>query len=282
VLELFGEAVTLDGTIINVTNALNLASLYDPTNSTGWLHYMQDASENSFTAYINQTHADLLRDDVDRVLYITAGTSYDPTNNGSPHLDASGVYQPSGISDPWLQYNSLQDFLLSYFADKIFGHPGALAAISNDSALRTSFTDKYNAGMLAVRGNNDVAIADVAALTSLNSGVVAPTNTGEANGLTPDDLNIIVQQMMDAAPDRFVNGDRGVLNAVPWREGDQIQIQLFCRDNTYQLMQPSTVSSQGVLNTVTASTAANGAAAGGRVSLTNDKFILNFTVGPAY
>ncbi len=278
--ELFGQEVTLDGTIINVTEPLTLANIYDEGAAEGWLHYLQEADEDTFSAYVNQTMADLFAADISTVLHIEDGMIYDSANNGVDHLDASGVWADNpSITDPWLKYASLQDFLMGYFAAKILGHPGALAVISNDSSLRSSFTSKYTAGMLAIRGATGACFASLPAQVDVSGVADAVTAaTGETNGLTAADLNVIVQQIMDAAPDRFVSGDRGVLLPVQWKDGDKIQIQLHCKDNTYNLKSPSEVSSQGVL-TVSAQTAANGVMPGNNnVSITNDKYILQFTI----
>ncbi len=279
--ELFGQEVTIEGTIINVTEPLTLANIYDSAAGEAWLHFLQAEDEDTFAVYVNQAKADEFAGDISGVLHIGDGTVYDPTNNGVDHLDASGVWADNpSVTDPWLKYASLQDFLMGYFAAKILGHPGALAVISNDSSLRSSFTNKYTNGMLAVRGATGACFASLPTQVDV-SGVADAVGSasGETNGLTAADLNVIVQQIMDAAPDRFTNGDRGVLLPVQWKSQDKIQIQLHCKDNTYQLKNPASTSSQGVLS-VTAQTAANGASlpTGAQVALTNDKYVLQFTI----
>lgn len=277
--ELFGQAVDLSGTVIKVNDAISLADIYDVSESAGWLHFLQAADEDTFSVYVNQNKAADLSGALATALYISEGASYDPTNKGVAHLDASGAFGDS-VGEAWYNYNSLQDFLMGYFARKILGHPGALAAISNDSALRAAYTQKYHAGMSAIYGGAGAAIADVPAqldvsgVTEALVGVTVP-----ANGLSSADLELIVQQMMNQAPDRFADvGDRGTLCPVRWVEGDKIYVQLYLKNNKYKLNTgaPSGAAHPVLLN----ATNATGVTGGGvETAIENDYYVLEFTVG---
>jgi hypothetical protein len=276
--ELFGQAVDLSGTVIKVNDPIPLIDLYDVSESAGWLHFLQAADEDEFSVYVNQAKAADLSGALATALYISEGESYDPNNKGVAHLDASGAFG-STVGEAWYNYNSLQDFLMGYFARKILGHPGALAAISNDSTLRAAYTAKYHAGMSAIYGGVGAAFADVPA--DLDVSGVATALTGVSvpmNGLTSADLELIVQQMMNQAPDRFTAGDRGTLCPVRWAEDDKIYVQLYLKDNKYKLNtgSPSGAAHPVLLN----ATNATGAIGGGvETAIENDYYVLEFTVG---
>jgi hypothetical protein len=278
--ELFGKAVDLSGTEIIVGDEIPVNLLYedDEENNTGvgWLHFLQALDEDTFEVYVNRAKVADVSGGFAAALYLEEGETYDPTNNGATHLDASGVFGED-VGATWYNYNSLQDFLMGYFAKKILGHPGALAAISNDSSLRAAYTEKYKAGMRALEGEAASAMSDVP--ESLDaSGVAAVLVADEPdNGLTQADLNIIVQQMMNQAPERFhtARGDRGTLQPVVWVPGDKIYIQLKLADNKYQLNQTAPTSdSHGVLLGVN-----NSSVIGTLTSISDDYYVLVFTIG---
>ncbi len=277
--ELFGQAVDLSGTIIKVNDTVPVSALYDAAASAGWLHFLQAADEDAFSVYVNQAKAEDVSGALATALYISEGESYDPTNKGVAHLDASGAFGDA-VGEAWYNYNSLQDFLMGYFARKILGHPGALAAISNDSTLRAAYTTKYHAGMNAIYGGAGAAVADVPAELDV-SGVTAALVgvTVPANGLSSADLELIVQQMMNQAPDRFADvGDRGTLCPVRWAEGDKIYVQLYLKDNKYKLNTgaPSGAAHPVLLN----ATNATGVTGGGvETAIENDYYVLEFTIG---
>ncbi len=273
--ELFGKAVDLSGTEIRVVDELPVGALYDASGAEGWLHFLQAIDEDTFSVYVNRSKVEDVSGAFANALYIEAGATYDPANNGSEHLDCSGVFGPE-VTDKWYMYNSLQDFLMGYFAKKILGHPGALAAISNDSSLRAQYEAKYKLGMRAIEGEAASAISGLPATLDV-SGVAGMMVLDEpVNGLSQEDLNIIVQQMMNQAPERFSTevGDRGTLQPVQWKVGDKIYIQLKLADNQYQLNSVASSSTHPVLlNATNATTLAT------PTSITNDYYVLVFTVG---
>ncbi len=276
--ELFGKAVDLSGTEIIVADEIPVNMLYDADASEGWLHFLQALDEDTFEVYVNRSKVEDVSGAFAAALYLEAGEEYDPTNNGSPHLDASGAFG-ADVGETWYNYNSLQDFLMGYFAKKILGHPGALAAISNDSSLRAAYTAKYKAGMRAIEGEAASAISAVPAQLDA-SGVASVIVSDEPdNGLTQADLNIIVQQMMNQAPERFSTevGDRGTLQPVQWKDGDKIYVQLKLANNNYQLNQTAPTSdTHGVLLGVN-----NASSIGTLTSISDDYYVLVFTLGLA-
>lgn len=276
--ELFGQTVDLSGTVIRVVDTLPVSSLYDVDTSGAWLHFLQSTDEDSFAVYVNQAKAEDLSGALATCLYIAEGEEYDPANKGMEHLDASGAFGDD-VGATWYNYNSLQDFLMGYFARKILGHPGALAAISNDSSLRAEYTTKYNDGMNAIYGGTGAAMADAAGVETVAdvSGAIDGV-TCPANGLAEEDLQLIVQQMMNQAPDRFADvGDRGTLQPVRWASGDKIYIQLYLKNNSYKLYNGSVVGASHpvLLNTANA----NSVATTNATSIENDYYVLEFTVG---
>jgi hypothetical protein len=281
--ELFGQTVDLSGMEIVVADPLPSLALYDPSGEA-WLHFLQAADEDTFSVVVNRAKAEDVSGALATALYITEGEAYDPANKGVAHLDASGAFGDE-VGETWYNYNSLQDFLMGYFAKKILGHPGALAAISNDSILRAAYTSKYHTGMNAIFGAggapNDSAVADVAALSELDvPGLAAGLAAGVpaiANGLTADDLHLIVQQMMNQAPDRFADvGDRGTLQPVRWAEGDKIYVQLKLANNTYKL---NTTTPVGGSHPVLLNTANSNVITPSEQTISDDYYVLVFTVG---
>ena len=277
--ELFGQTVDLSGTIIKVKDALASVALYDPSGEA-WLHFLQADDEDTFSVIVNREKAGDVSGALAGALHIVDGEAYDPTNKGVDNLDASGAFGDE-VGPTWYTYASLQDFLLGYFAKKVLGHPGALAAISNDSVLRAADTTKYNTGMNAIYGTTGSAVADVGALITLDvSGVTAgaAAATANANGLSAEDLHIIVQQMMNQAPDRFADvGDRGTLCPVQWKEDDKIYVQLKLTSNSYKLnTTPAVGTNHPVLLNATNSSVVSSSSS---LPITDDYYVLEFTVG---
>ena len=232
--ELFGEEYELTGTIIDTYLQLSRSAFYAEGANTGWLNYIQGDEEDHFDVYVDQQHADAAINAIKTVTNFTQGQTYDPANSGAQVIDASGVFE--NASDTWNNYNSVHDFVISWFAWKILGHPGALAAISNDSHLREKYTEFFNEGINAMKGANNCAIEDVSALQSRSIADVSGEiiTTGQpTNGMSQADLRLIVQQLMEQAPARFTDADRGVLEPVEWCEGDIIQIQLVMSNNSF-------------------------------------------------
>jgi hypothetical protein len=289
--ELFGEEYELSGTLITVGNSLQTISFYNVTDESkphlalAWLHYIQGDSEDDFDVYVNRAQSALLVADISDALCIVDGATYDAAV-ARDNLDASGVF--TGATN-WQEYHSLQDFVISWYANKILGHPAALAAISNDSYIRTQTGAKFAEGITAIHG------VDACAFTNFESLDVDPTNertslsevndrlapvSDHDNGMVAGDLQLIVQQVMNLAPGRFNSSeDRGYLAPLKWYVGDKIQLQLNVQGAKYR------VAVQGANSTRTPSSRATGleyvnsaAGAGQTYALADESFILEFTL----
>lgn len=243
---LFGEAPgrTLEGSVIEVDQDLALTSLYDAAAHSGagagWIHYIQDASENNFRALINQAKAGDLYSDLTTAVNFTAGSSYDKTSQvgATAIVPASGACLPfSDFAAPWNKYNSLQDLVVSYFAIKILGHPGALAAISNDSVLRAAASLAIETGFKQIYGVEEISHANASNLTNFESktNVTGRTGLGAATLMTEDDCKDIIEQMMNVDPYRFEAHDKNKWQPLPWMSGDVIRFQLTLTNNKYSV-----------------------------------------------
>lgn len=220
-VELFGQLVELSGVVLRVIPTIPAVNFFDGSNA--YISYRQDISENIFSADISRAFALNIAQDMSAALYLWEGTTYDVTKRGVEHIDASAAFV--GVGDSFRYYNSLQDFVLSYFANKILGHPGALAAISNDSTIRGQA-----------------------------SGIFAPENIAnklssasrEEGTLTDDDAKAIVQQVINQDLARFNNIDKRAdgFTPLPLYAGDKIYVQMRLFNNTYSLKTPAGNPSQ--------------------------------------
>ncbi len=287
--ELFGAAVTLCGEVIPVSNKISASKLYVSDLSAGWLHYIQAASEDTFVAFINDNFVDPLITAFEAAVKKTAGATYDLAHKGLLNLDVSGT--SLGWSSPYAQFYSLQDFVLSYLANAIFGHPGALAPIKNDSALRTAIGNKFSAGLGALRGNTGVNLnltqATIDVVNADASGAVlavAAVQAGTANtsiGIDQSGAVAIVQQIMNLDPARFSEDNKGKLVALDFQPNDMIDVQIYLHTNSYKLYGTQLVDgSTAAADTVTSASAMPGATAvGTQLGATWDKYyVLRFTL----
>ena len=170
---------------------------------TGWLKYMQDASENTFITEINDLScASLIRDDVIASVHLSGGSVYDISNKDISNLDSGAIFNISGFNG---YYANFQDFIIGYFAWKLLGHPHAVAAISNDSDLRSSITSGFTSAM------------------------------GQLLDMSQNKLNVIVQQIIDQDLARFSEDNVGEWNVVPWLAGDKVRLHISIKDNTYAI-----------------------------------------------
>ena len=205
---LFGERYEISGHMIYSKTPLSLNSFYNSTglsgSPSGWLKYMQDMSENTFTTAINDiSNAELLIESVLQSLNYYDGSGYDMSDINSEALDAGGIfYDVDGWSG---KYNSIQDFVISYFAWKILGHPGALAAISNDSEIRDYITSTL------------------------------PQSLNQLKNMEQNKLNVIVQQIMDQDIARFNDNSTTDWAVVKWLSGDKVRLHVQFKDNTYSV-----------------------------------------------
>jgi hypothetical protein len=272
--ELFGKAVDLSGTLIRVAREIPLNALFTDSENdyNGWLKFLQQTEEDTFEGYVNSEFATVLIDEVKNSLYLNEGETYDPTNNGSEHLDASGVFPNAGTM--WQNFFSIQDTVLGMFAFKILGHPGALSIISNDSTLRTEVSNKFAAALETLKGADDRAITSE---ESLAADVANVSGNGVSGGLSGADLNIVIQQFMNQAPERFNRPERGVIKPVPWIPGDKFYIQMHLSNNSYQLT-TQTPGTHPVLMNVDYANVVAPVNNPGR-PLEDGYYILEFTVG---
>lgn len=273
--ELFGEKMDLSGTIIKVNREIPVNVLY--SGEDGWLKYLQQADEDSFEGYVNSDIAPDVITEIRSSLYLDEGSNYDPANKGVENIDASGAF-PNVGSVVWQNYANIQDFVLAFFANKILGHPGALAIISNDSSLRRGVDMKFSAGLNKMNGADDRAITSN---TTTLSDLQNISGHGTTGGIDKTDIELIIQQFMNQAPDRFVTGDRGTLQPLEWKVGDKMYIQMYLRDNKYQLNSGAPVGSGHpvLLNPETYNVAAPFGSPG--ITIQNEYYVLEFTVGEA-
>jgi hypothetical protein len=290
--QLFGTAMTLCGAVIPVTEALKCSAFYSADASAGWIHYVQSLSEDSFEAYINSECASGVIAEFKNAVRIVDGSIYNLTHKGLINLDVSGA--EVGWTAPFNGFYSLQDFVLSYMANKIFGHPGALAPIKNDSGLRASIASKFHDGLQVLYGASGCAIKqsvvehNVAGVaTNIVPAVVQGSVTSVVGGLTQNDLQAIVQQVMNLDSKRFHDEDsKGRLNALPILPNDKLHLQIRLRDNKYKLFTPTNVADTSAMaeGTVSGAPAAGPVAAQAQAnssttSLTDDTYyVLEFTM----
>jgi hypothetical protein len=243
-VELFGQQYTMSGDRIVVKDTLNVASFYE-AGVGAWLKYKQGAAEDDFTAGPKDAaKAAAIKTDVVAAVHIADGTSYDSSKKGSDKLDCSGVFP--GMEATWRNYHSLQDFVLSYFANNILGHPGALAAISNDSVIRAKVTADF------------------------------PPVLNEMATMVEDKCKVIVQQIMNQDLARFNLDEKEVYQPVIFRAGDKVILQLCLKDNTYSLKTPAGSPSNVVGGVTGAASASAGASAA--IKATTDYYLMEFTL----
>jgi len=242
-IELFGQQYTMSGDLIIVKDTLNVASFYE-AEVGAWLKYKQGAAEDDFTAGPKDAaKATAIKDDIVTAVHIADGTSYDASKKGSDKLDASGIFAENG---DWDHYHSLQDFVLSYFAKNILGHPGALAAISNDSAIRANVTANF------------------------------PPVLNEMATMAEDKCKVIVQQIMNQDLARFNLDEKDVYQPVVFRAGDKVLLQVALRDNTYSLKNPAGSPTTVVGGVTVAASASAGASASIKAEV--DYYLMEFTL----
>jgi hypothetical protein len=247
-VKLFGQKFDMSGTIIVCTNKLAASKFYvDDNSGASWLSYNQDASENNFSAFLGSvaTISGII-DAIKTALNFEAGSSYDPTKRGRTDLSAASVFPTGGAT--WTNYHSLQDFVLSYFANHILGHPGALAAISNDSEIRGNINTKF------------------------------PEVLAEMQTMSEDRRKVIIQQVMNQDLSRFEEADKGQTQPLKLLANDKLLLQIVLRENTYSLQNtlyaPESLAGQGT-NTVRNDSIPAGSTA---VSGTADYYLIEFTL----
>jgi hypothetical protein len=255
--ELFGQGYDVSGQIIRVREKLNPASFYVNENNS-YISFRQDTNEDIFQVDISAGKAAEISQDISASIHLFEGATYDVTKRGVDKLDCSGVTGFANTGD-FTKYNSIQDFVASYFAYKVLGHPGALAAISNDSVIRSSASATFAATVIAGK---------------LSSSVKAE------GSMTDDDAKAIVQQVMNQDLARFNLIDKRAdgYTPLPLADGDKIYVQLRMSNNTYSLKQtvanPTTITT-GIVSPASASASGSASA----IPSDNDQYLLEFMLG---
>lgn len=276
--ELFGQTFDMSGIIIKVNREIPVDALYTEDsgkNVNSWIKYLQQADEDSFEGYVNVDMADDVITEIKTSLYLPEGESYDPTNKGVEHLDASGVF-PNVSPVAWQNYHNIQDVVLAIFAHTILGHPGALSIISNDSIIRASVSTAYDETLEKIKGADSRAITDSDTVLADLANI---SGNGVAGGLDQTDLAMILQQFMNQAPDRFAVGDRGTLMPLEWKVGDKFYIQMRMFNNKYQIKGGAPTDHPVLLNGDYSNVISPFGAPG--ISISDGYYVLEFTVGEA-
>jgi hypothetical protein len=191
---------------------VSATTLYDQTDGSGVLEYIEASGD-----LVGPTTDDQRRDALDvrfnnltskgRELATSFATAlhYSLTHS----IDASAVYAAYTAADQ--TYESFGDFVVSFIAQQVFGHPRATAAISNDTSIITRLNATYPiSDTLWVSGLNNstasgsIVIRLIQALRNLSDeDELDATTTTRYNLQGRDALRSIVTQMMLQDPARF-------------------------------------------------------------------------------
>jgi hypothetical protein len=256
--EIFGERYDISGTTIRVREKLPVSSLYDASGAL--ISFRQDTDEDIYEIDVSGVYAARLARDISSSLHVYDGASYDITKKGIDKLDASLVFDSPDVTTSFTRFYSIQDFVVSYFANKILGHPGALAAISNDSSIRTMVGGMFNQSVINYK--------------------LSSSSKGEGS-MTNNDAKAIVQQVMNQDLVRFRIADKRTDGYVslPFAPGDIIYVQVRMSNNSYTLKNtlanPSTMS----VGTLEPASASAGDAPGSTIPSADDKYLLEFMIG---
>jgi alpha-tubulin suppressor-like RCC1 family protein len=243
-VNILGQLFTMAGIKINVNNTASVSGFYDPSGYS-WIQYKQGANEDDFTAGVKDfSGAVAVKNTLLKALNISGGSIYDAARQGTTNLDCSAVFV--GHQSKWTNFHNLQDFVLSYFANKVLGHPGALAAISNDSQIRANVTNGF------------------------------PLALEELKTMQEDKLKSIVQQMMNQDLARFNGDEKDVYNPLKFRAGDKVIMRMILADNTYSLKSPAGNPSS-VVGGVTTAQSASATTTSVNIG-SNDDYLLVFTL----
>jgi hypothetical protein len=230
--ELFGTAMTLEGFPITVTTPIVNSAIYDLANAKGWINYIQLENEDTFRGYINNGMATSFINAIKGSLHISDGTTYNVARKGVNNITTTGAWP--GITDtPANQFHNLQDFVLAYFAHEMLGHPNALSIIANDPVIRTQATQKFNKEIEKLRGLPGLTFNTKPTNSQILAGELDAQ--GVSNGLTANDIQAVIQQVMAQDPARLNVDSKGVLQPVVFLPGDKLQLQLVLRNNKYKL-----------------------------------------------
>ena len=212
VVELFGSEAAPVQYLLRLMTDVSATTLYDQTDGSGVLEYIEASGD-----LVGPTTDDQRRDALDvrfnnltskgRELATSFATAlhYSLTHS----IDASAVYAAYTSADQ--TYESFGDFVVSFIAQQVFGHPRATAAISNDTSIITRLNATYPiSDTLWVSGLNNstasgsIVIRLIQALRNLSDeDELDATTTTRYNLQGRDALRSIVTQMMLQDPARF-------------------------------------------------------------------------------
>jgi hypothetical protein len=259
IANLFGEApATLAYPEIVVATAIPVTGLFKDVSGAAWIHYIQDTSENTFEVAINQERATALHADLSGALNVLSGSTYNKDSQDAatalvPSITGGNKAAPfdGAFGAAWEKYSSVQDMVISYFAIKILGHPGALAAISNDSVLRAGATAGVAQGLEQLYGQAAIAVKQADGLTdkaskdTVNTGyvhLVLDGAPGEEKYLSGAQVLSIVEQVMNVDPARFATQDKDMWQPMRWISGDKLRFHLRLSNNSFTVKASGTNS----------------------------------------
>lgn len=225
---------------------VNSQSLYNTDTSEGLFEYIE-ASGDVLGPTTDNSQRDLLDSRVNTTPtginmatffsqeVHAAMTSTNLSNIGVPtyntnisKIDASAVYAAYPLADQ--QYDSMGDFILSYIAFKVFGHPRATAPISNDYEIINRINNTQNITstrwdeQTSTNPTGDIAVRLMQRIFELSR------DQGEGR----EKLKSLTKQMMLQDPARFAN----VRNELEWKAlqfypGDKIVMNLLFRNFSF-------------------------------------------------
>jgi hypothetical protein len=245
-VSLWGEEAEFAPFLLTVTKLVNSQSLYKTDTSEGLFEYIE-ASGDVLGPTTDNSQRDLLDSRVNTTStginmatffsqeVHAAMTSTNLSNIGVPtyntnisKIDASSVYAAYPLADQ--QYDSMGDFILSYIAFKVFGHPRATAPISNDYEIINRINNTQNITstrwdeQTSTNPTGDIAVRLMQRIFELSR------DQGEGR----EKLKSLTKQMMLQDPARFAN----VRNELEWKAlqfypGDKIVMNLLFRNFSF-------------------------------------------------
>jgi hypothetical protein len=249
VVELFGDEAQRVQYQLTLKQAVSASALYAGELS-GLLMYIELSGESGPT--LDGTDRDKLDVKINKA-DLSFATNFASgvhaalcAPDGTGKIDASAVYYGGGISSADQSYESFGDFVVSYIAQKVFGHPRATAAIANDSYIisRINATETIAAGKWADAVNStnptgDIAIRLIQALRNLSDEIGSGNNadSDETDNLQGRKaLRFIAEQMMLQDPARFA-GERNELvwYALQFRQGDTLVFNIKLKGFSFNI-----------------------------------------------
>jgi hypothetical protein len=245
-VSLWGEEPDFAPYLLTVTKTVDSQSLYKIDTSEGLFEYIE-ASGDILGPATDNGQRDLLDSRVNTTAtglsmatffsqeVHAAMTSTNISQLGVPSynmniskIDASQVYAAYPPADQ--QYESIGDFILSYIAFKVFGHPRATAPIANDSVIINRINNTQNITstrwdeQTSTNPTGDIAIRLMQRILELS----------RDQGAGREKLKSLTKQMMLQDPARFAN----VRNELEWKAlqfypGDKIVMNLAFKNFSF-------------------------------------------------